>query len=64
MQKKHTYAVDGLINGGGLISGWAYIQNIHWQMDGLIFGGLKTMGGLKVGFYGILLILFFIYLEI
>ena len=44
MQKEHTFKVDGLINGGGLISeiiysfenGWAYIRG------GLIPGGLKS----------------------
>ena len=52
MQKEHTYTVDGLINGGGLISGWSYIRNYvfigNWM--GLYPGGLKTGGGFKVGF--------------
>ena len=51
MQKKHTYTVDGFINGGGgLISGWAYIRITifvgKWMglyLDGK--GGLKPGGG-------------------
>ena len=41
MQKEHTFTVDGLINGGGLISRIIY----SFKMDGLISGG----GGLKSG---------------
>ena len=52
MQKEHTYTVDGLINGGGLISGWSYIRNYvfigNWM--GLYPGGLKTGGALKWDF--------------
>ena len=45
---------DGLINGGGLISGWTYIRNNIFvgKWMGLYPGGLKTEGGFKVGFYG------------
>ena len=55
MQKEHTFTVDGLINRGGLypgglISGILYSFENGWAY---IRGGLK-LGGLKVGFYGIL----------
>ena len=55
MQKEYTYTVDGLINGGGLISGWDYIRNNIFvgKWMSLYLGGLKPGGmSFKVGFYG------------
>ena len=43
-QKKHTYAVDGLINGGG--GGGAYIRNNIFVGKWM---GLYRGGGLKSG---------------
>ena len=41
---EHTFTVGALINGGGLISGWAYIRNnifvSKWM--GLYSEGLKS----------------------
>ena len=42
------FTVDGLTNGGGLISGWAYIRNnIYSLANGWAYirGGLKPGGG-------------------
>ena len=45
-QKEHTYTADGLINGGGHISGWSYIWIIF---VGKLMGLSDPGGGLKTG---------------
>ena len=45
-KKNGTYTVDELINGGGVRVSLYPEYYIHWQMDGLISGELKTGGGL------------------
>ena len=53
MQKKHSYTVDGLINGGGLYTGGLIIWNnifVGKWMGLYPGGGLKTGGALKWDF--------------